>query len=282
MTARADLPVRAESVTSDDGVELGYRVYGDGGQDVTLLHSLGLDGSWFEPLISAIGPGHRFIVPDLRGHGRSGTGLVSLSRNASDVATVLDACGVSTTTVFGISLGGMVAQAVAAIHPERVGALCLAATTYSYDETAAAGTRARAAQARAGYDELIAPTVARWFGPADEVPDRLVQLARRADAELRGGSAAVHADYLEAMTAVGDFAVPEGMRTLVLGGRDDLSTGGAVIERLAASVPGARLEFVSGGHLMAFTDPEPVAAHLRDFLRPLCASTGPRLSSPRR
>lgn len=265
-------PGAPATLTTDDGVTIAYRVHGAGERTITLLHSLGLDGTWFEPLVAAMGPDYRFVVPDLRGHGCSSAGPVSLRRVADDVIAVLDRCDVSSTAVFGISLGGMVAQAVGATDPARIAGLCLAATTYSYDEAATAGTRARAAQARSGFEALVAPTVARWFGPAEEVPEPLVPLARRADAQLRSGSADVHADFLEAMTAVGDFAVPVGMPTLVLGGRDDLSTGREVIERLAASIPGAHLDFVPGGHLMAFTDPEPVAARLRAFVDELIHS----------
>ncbi|MFC6707132.1 alpha/beta fold hydrolase [Flexivirga alba] len=256
----------AQTVRADDGVDIAFRVHGAGRRPVTLLHSLGLDGSWFESLVTAMGSDYQFIVPDLRGHGRSATGEVSLGRVAADVITVLDACDARSSAVFGISMGGMVAQVLAASYPERVDALCLAATTYGYDEPAIAGALARAAEARNGMAPIAAATVARWFGPADEVPQRLLPQARRAEQQLLAGSATVHADYLAAMTQVGEFAVPVGTPTLVLGGRDDLSTGSAVIERLAGSIPGAELHFVPGGHLMAFTDPESVAAHLRDFL----------------
>lgn len=266
--AMSSLTGAPEVLTTDDGVRIAFRIRGAGERTVTLLHSLSLDGSWFEPLVAAMGPGYRFVVPDLRGHGQSSAGPVSLGRAAADVVAVLDESGVESSIVFGISLGGMVAQAIAANYRERVDALCLVATSYAFDEASAAGTRARAQGARrpGGLEELAAPTVARWFGPADQVPERLAPLAKKAEVEFRAGDGDVHADYLEAMPQVGDFVVPPGLPTLVLGGLEDRSTRRTTIEALAAAIPGASLYFVPGGHLMAFTDPEPVASRLRSFV----------------
>ena len=48
---------------------------------------------------------------------------------ADDAVAVLDAAGIERAHVYGISLGGMIAQEVALRHPERVAALVLGATT---------------------------------------------------------------------------------------------------------------------------------------------------------
>ncbi|RYG86800.1 hypothetical protein EON77_03190, partial [bacterium] len=52
-----------------EGVTVAYRVFGTGEHLATCLHSLALDGSWWEPLADALGPDYRVLAPDLRGHG---------------------------------------------------------------------------------------------------------------------------------------------------------------------------------------------------------------------
>ena len=71
--------------------------------------------------------GMRLIAPDLRGRGAS-QGLVGgygIARHADDVRAVLDHLGVESATVVGMSLGGFIATALAAAHPERVDRLLL-------------------------------------------------------------------------------------------------------------------------------------------------------------
>lgn len=254
-----------------DGTELSYRVIGDGPRVLTCLHSLALDGAWYQPFAIAVceisGGTYRCLIPDLRGHGRSGYGArpVTLRTLADDVRAVWDDAGVESSAVFGVSLGGMVAQAVAACWPERVEALVLAATAGDFDAAARAATaqRAQAARGPGGMAQLQRPTLERWFAGDEGAEEPLVQRAR---GQLAGTDGSVHADFLEAMTDVGSFHVDERVRTLVLGGTDDRSTPLPVIESLAAGLPGATLEALPGGHLFPFTHPVATVARVVHFL----------------
>ena len=87
------------------------------------------DLNWFtcfEPL----GEHFRVLAPDHRGHGR---GLrpakgFRLEDCADDVAAIADVFGVGTFIPVGYSMGGAIAQLVAARHEQRVRGLVLAAT----------------------------------------------------------------------------------------------------------------------------------------------------------
>ncbi|MGW1682370.1 alpha/beta fold hydrolase [Saccharopolyspora sp. NPDC002376] len=253
-------------IEAPDGTSLAYRVVGHGPRPLVLVHSLALDGSWFEPLAAELGDAFRCVVPDLRGHGTSaGTpDSISLAALADDVALIAEQLGLTRFPVVGISLGGMVAQALAHRRPGAVEAAVLIATTGAYDDNARAGALARAEAARApgGLAALSDMTMTRWFGESRR-PDPLIARARD---QFLDGDPAIHGAFLEAMTAVGEFDVPPSVPALVIGGTDDVSTPRAVIENLHTRIPHSRLRFAPGGHLAAFTHPAPVAALLREFL----------------
>ncbi|CCQ46184.1 alpha/beta hydrolase fold family protein [Pseudarthrobacter siccitolerans] len=254
-----------------DGTIIAYRQYGEGPRLLTCLHSLALDSSWYSPLAEALGDDYRLLVPDFRGHGQSARGdsPLTLGLIAQDIAAMWDNENIKSSVVLGISLGGMVAQAVTGSFPDRVDAQILMATRGSYDEAAADGTRARAAEVRAsgGLEAAVEMTLYRWFG--DSSKDETNPLVRQARAQFLAAGGDIIAEYFEAMTQVGEFSLDSPPPTLVIGGDDDRSTPRSIIEQLASSIRDAELRIAPGGHLLAFENPYQVAAVLRPFLENL-------------
>lgn len=262
------MPDTLQKTTGTDGATIAYRQYGQGPRLVTVLHSLALDGSWYAPLAEALGEEYRLLAPDFRGHGQSPRGETAptLGLVARDIAAMWDAEKVGSSVILGISLGGMVAQALTGSFPDRVDAQILMATRGAFDEAATRGTLARAAEVRApnGPEAAADATMHRWFGEgAQDATDPLVRQARE---QFLGAGGNTIAEYFEAMTRVGDFHLDSPPPTLVVGGDDDRSTPRSVVEQLAASIPGAELSFAQGGHLVAFENPAEVAAIVRPFL----------------
>lgn len=98
---------------------------------VVLLHGWIYDGlaTWHK-VIPDLAADHRVLALDFRNHGRSARirGRFDVADAADEVALVLDRLGVGRVPVVGYSMGGMIAQALASRHRERVAGLVLAAT----------------------------------------------------------------------------------------------------------------------------------------------------------
>src|SRR5262245_58818341 len=113
---------------------LPYEWHGSG-PPLLLLAGLGAKGTSFHPFLDVAAERYRVLAPDLRGSGRAaelapGSTLRDL---AADVAELLAALDVGPVSVIGRSMGGMVAQELALLAPERVDAMVLASSTAHAD-----------------------------------------------------------------------------------------------------------------------------------------------------
>jgi len=246
------------------------------GRPVLFLHAFPLDHRMWsgqEPLAEHL----RLIMPDQRGFGgsRAAGGPASIEQLADDAVAVLDALHVDEPAIVcGCSLGGYVAQHVAARHPTRVRSLVLVDTKLEADTAEARAARADlAARVRRLGTEIVADAmVPRFFAPvtaADAVPHR-----RRIEALLHGlivgqevetivaalAALAARPDMTEAMRRV---AVP----ALLVVGADDQITPPECLVRAAAIMPQARLLIVpQAGHMTPLETPALFNAALLEFL----------------
>jgi len=133
-------------VVADDGTPIAYTVRNAGGAGVPVLFANGWscsDAYWVDLLPALEERGHPCILPDTRGHGRSGLPRpagrgarnltiddLSMARIARDLVTVLDDAGFDRALVVGHSMGVQTALEVYRQIPERVAGLVLLAGTY--------------------------------------------------------------------------------------------------------------------------------------------------------
>jgi len=108
---------------------ISFRIEGEG-EPLLLLHGVMASGTMFDPLIELLRDRYRMLIPDLRGHGKSGDlgGPYDVSALAADLDIVLAEAGFERTAVMGYSHGGAVAQQLAHTRPQVVGKLVLACT----------------------------------------------------------------------------------------------------------------------------------------------------------
>jgi pimeloyl-ACP methyl ester carboxylesterase len=100
-------------------------------EPLLLFTGFSISSAVFEPLADSYGQHFRCLTFDDRGTGRSDRwiGVPSMAALAADGLRVLDAVGVRSAHVYGVSMGGMVAQEYAIRFPDRVRGLILAGTS---------------------------------------------------------------------------------------------------------------------------------------------------------
>jgi pimeloyl-ACP methyl ester carboxylesterase len=113
-----------------DGRRLVYDVYGDEGPLLVYLHGLLVDSDMNRGIAEAIARrGHRVVLLDLLGHGRSDKPVHAseyrIDTYAEQVFGLLDHLGEDATALGGMSLGANVSLFAATRHPERVRGLVL-------------------------------------------------------------------------------------------------------------------------------------------------------------
>src|SRR6478672_11891414 len=119
-----------------NGVDLFYELTGPvDAPAVVFSHSIGASLEMWDAQVAAFAGRYRCLRFDTRGHGRSETidRPATVDDLADDLAGLLDGLGISKTHLVGLSLGGMIGQAFALRHPERLDRLVLIATSAKMD-----------------------------------------------------------------------------------------------------------------------------------------------------
>jgi len=248
-----------------------------------LLHGgPGFDHSGFKPHFSPLAAAAQVVFLDHRGNGRSDAGQPAdwtLARWADDVREFCDALEIDRPYVYGVSFGGMVAQAYATRHPEHPAGLILDSTgprvrldlSFEVFERLG-GMRARTVAERfwadtsnaAAWDEYLAvcyPLYTRV--PQDPNGTRRTLLRRNVlEHFFRPGGEGHHFDMRAELARV---RCP----VLVLSGQEDPMTPPALAAELEASLPRhlVRVERIAGaGHGLFRDRPDAILPLIRDFM----------------
>jgi 3-oxoadipate enol-lactonase len=148
-----------------NGVETGYRFDGpEHGRVVLLSNSLMSNYTMWDWTVPALTDRYRVLRYDTRGHGRSGTtpGPYSIPLLADDAAALLDALGVASAHIVGLSMGGMIAQQLGARYGNKVLSLSLCDSASEMPPRSLWEERLAIA-ARDGIPGLVDSTLKRWF-----------------------------------------------------------------------------------------------------------------------
>lgn len=245
-----------------DGAALYYELRG-AGEPLVLLSGQSNDHRWWEPVRADFEARFTTLVLDYRGTGRSDrpdTDSYSTRGFAEDVLAVLDHAGLESAHLYGTSMGGRVAQWIAADHPDRVDRLVLGCTSPGAPHGVERGPEIRRAltqpdprAARRALRELMyTPAwLERHTGPFHTLGDPSMP----AHARRRHLRASARHDAWEALPRI---AAP----TLVVHGTDDTFNPAANAPLLAERIPHARLELIPGARHAYFEECAAVATPL--------------------
>lgn len=278
---------RGEGAFRSGGVEIGYRVSGEGPVLVAHPGGPGLGSGYLQSdRLEAIAT---IIYLDPRGTGRSGTpgdGDYGMDRLVEDLDRLREHLGLDRIGLLGHSHGGMVAQLYALRHPSRLSKLVLVSTVPRMGTGWTAEVNER----------LRVHSYARWYTGAMKALGRIGRSG--SEEELRSCLKRAMPLYfhdwgrcrermLEALDAAGlspgalrEFAGTEGftfdtrallgrlsLPTLVLAGRHDPVCPTTSAVELTRLIPGSRLVIFEGsGHFPFLEEEEPFALSVGAFL----------------
>lgn len=241
------------------------------GDPILFSHSMTSNLRMWDPHAARLRARYRVLRWDNRGHGKSDSppGPYSFRAFADDAAAVLDAAKVDRVHFVGLSVGGMIAQALAVHHPDRVRTLTIVDSCARYPRETIGKWNERAALARVQGMEPIARGVSNNVFPpafverAPEVVEGLANLMRQA-------TPAGYALVCEAVPALDYLDALRGVRVpvLVVVGELDRQLPVPLSREMCAVLPDARLVIVPGaGHFVPIERPAEFTALLEDFLK---------------
>lgn len=240
--------------TATDGLRIHYEVTGFRKRPpVVLIQGLGAEKNAWNLQRAALALRWRTIALDNRGAGRSEKpdGTYDLEQMADDVVAVLDAAGVESAHVVGISMGGAISQIVALKHPQRVRSLTLVATACRNHEWREELLASWAEIAETDGMATLGKEAARWtIGPRSFrrlVPTfgwlGALQFLNPAGAFVSQVRAILRTNDSELSADLANITCP----TLVVVGNQDILTPRGDSEEIASLIPTAELVVISGG-----------------------------------
>ncbi|HMJ16270.1 MAG TPA: alpha/beta fold hydrolase [Polyangiaceae bacterium] len=256
-------------------VKLRYEVTGnESAAPLCLVQGLARPASHWGDFCDALSPYFRLVTFDNRGVGKSSTPLppYTTRQMAKDALAVLDAAGIDSAHVFGVSLGGMIAQEIALLAPARVRRLVLGCTRASRRAGTPMSLSAIAAFAVAGAlpPDAAMARVAPFILSSDFIkarPEVLEAWRRTAleDPPRRMGVfgqivAALKHDSVQHLSRIRH-------PTLIVTGDADRLISPECSRFLQRAVAGSELEVIPGaGHEFPIEAPQATTSALRRFL----------------
>jgi len=255
-----------------NGVELYCEVHGDG-PPFLLIAGLASDSQSWLPVIPALAKRNAVIACDNRGSGRTTPpdAEITIALLAEDCAALIERLGHRRVHVLGHSMGGLVAQALAAQHPELVDRLVLVGTAAWISKRNARLLRDMAFLLESGTDpavwfRILLPWLfTRRFFENDAAVKEAVRYAleypypQSPDQFRRQVEAACRFEPIDTAQVRAE--------TLVLTGAEDLLLPPDEGRRLAERLPNARFSTIAGAaHSIHMEAPDAFARAITQFL----------------
>jgi pimeloyl-ACP methyl ester carboxylesterase len=279
------------SVESFDGTRLAWTSAGAGEPAVVLANGIFCTDTYWTFLVPhLVDQGHRVVLWDYRGHGRSeppaNPNEVTVGAHARDLWCVADAAGVDRAVLVGHSMGVQTILEAYREAPSRVAGLVAIAGAYEHPDRTFYGwpwLHHLLPFLELSVTPVPAVTRAAWRALTDQRD--LLYWSGRAGGMIGGrASRQLMSEYFahlgtldpllayRMVRAMGDHTARDllpriDVPTLVLAGGRDVMTPPQLAERMADAIPGARLELLGhGSHTLPIDDPELVDDLVAEFV----------------
>lgn len=251
------------------------------GEPVVFLHGIGGNRHNWGAQLSEFGARYRALALDLRGYGESDDfdGELIFEDFVEDVAKVAIALELPPLHLVGLSMGGLVAQAFYAAHPERVASLTLVACSPGSAPVFPGERRASFAEARlkpleqGGSVETLAGSLAPSL-VSPQAPPEIVAAVRDSLLRLRVPN---YLRTLRARLAIEPFLdlAAIDVPVLVMAGSADRLAPPSQMQDIARRIRGSRFVLVEhAGHLLNLERAAQFNRALEDFLASVGATAG--------
>lgn len=255
-------------IAAVNGVKLHWREDGDpNGAPVVFANSLGTDLRLWDDIIPLLPRGLRLIRFDNRGHGLSSCPPAPYAMDdlVADTAALLDHLKITNCIFVGLSIGGVIAQGLAATRPDLLRAAVLSNSAARMGDTELWDGRIATVRSD-GLAAMGDAVLERWFSDAFRGTDALEawrNMLIRTPAEGYAGCCYALRDAdMNAQTKTLSLPI------LCIGGTEDGASPPAVVRATADIIPGARYVEISGaGHLPCVEKPDEFADLITAFLK---------------
>ncbi|GAB3224647.1 bifunctional 3-oxoadipate enol-lactonase/4-carboxymuconolactone decarboxylase PcaDC [Spirosoma arcticum] len=232
------------------------------------VNSLGTDFRIWDGVVKLLRPHGSILRFDKPGHGLSEIvdSPLTISDYVADVIGLLDALKIERCVFVGLSIGGIIGQRLALMHPDRLEKLVLSNTAPQIGTADGWNDRIRTVQEQ-GMTAITEGVLERWF-PAPfqrAYPTELAGYQRMIEQTSTEG-------YVRACAAIRDENLSDQIAsiqvpTLCIGGTDDLATPPDLVRAMANAIPNARYELIDGaGHIPCVQMPDIVTGLILDFV----------------
>lgn len=253
------------------GIKLNHTKQGQG-PTLVLSHALGCDLHMWDEVAQALQDSYTVLRYDHRCHGKSEcpAGPFSVDDMADDAAAFIREQAQGPVYFAGLSLGGMVAQSLAARYPDLVKAIAIANSAAFYDEGARGIWEQRITTVnRSGVAPIVDGALARWFTPEYPNTEAGKPRVEKVRQTLLACDPKGYVASCAAVAAI-DFRASNAKvkcPTLIIAGSKDMATPPAMSEAMQSQIPGSKLVSIDGAHLSAVEKPAEFAKLLKEFLQ---------------
>ncbi|CAN5542957.1 pyrimidine utilization protein D [soil metagenome] len=243
-------------------LDVSYEIDG-AGPPLLLISGMGGMAGYWKPQVPVFSQHYKVITYDQRGTGKTTPSRVTYTVEllAQDVIDLLDFLGLDKVRICGHSTGGMIAQVLASVAPERIVSMVQYGTRAHADAFTHRAMGLRRRLLLDGKVEEFVRSTALFLYPSWWIVANSERLTAQEDLGIANFTepeimasridAVLHHDQVAALPATR-------VRTLVTCARDDFLTPQYYSEQLHGLISGSQLAFIEkGGHACSLTNPEP-------------------------